>query len=62
MCAERGIESAIQCAAYIGGEHGRCPNMGLREHDEMVDADGTGRRVWISWCDFHKRWNESRRV
>ena len=55
-------ESAIRCAAYVGGEHGRCPNMGLRENDEMIDADGTGRMVWVSWCDFHERWNEAHRA
>lgn len=52
-------QSSIQCAAYIGGGR-RCPNMGLRQHEELVDADGTGRRKWLSWCDFHHRWNEER--
>lgn len=46
--------SSLQCAAYTG-KGGRCPNQGLREHDE-VSEDGTGHGVWISWCDFHWRY------
>lgn len=43
------IDQNELCAAFVKG--GRCQNKGV--HEEEIEPYADGRKVWITWCQFH---------